>query len=1256
MTSNSGAENLGSAYSLLGFRYDESGANAFFAALQKIKTAQDAFDKQQGASPTTTRRPVSPRPNAPTRDKDIQSTIKLANAEAQLARRLGDSAGELTALRRAQAAATSDRLAYLRATERVAAAEQRLRKGGSGGGGSPVLPRSFAGFTQAGALQLAGALGVATSATELLQQGLASIGKANSLEKTEATTRALSGSTERYLQVLQIAREGQRLYGGTLEENLRGLGTLVNLSNRAGVSLKDLDNVARRLAIVDPLQGIDGANVALKEFLNGSGGTAARSLKERFEIPGAALKELTKEGLSTQEKLAGLDRVLTDLGFSNEVLANRTQTTAATYDQLLAAIDNVKVAAGASLAQDLEAAARGLTALLSGGENNTRQLEQQAAAAITASSSYQDYAASAKKIIEANAGVFGSLDILTPAQYEYVQALRATGVSAEEALLKVMKLRKLAELLQPAPEQPKTFKDNIVDILSYNPGVDRTGEIAAGQQEVLDRLGLTILDIGNSSEEAAKEVAVLVANFRAGQPAEDFERSVRALAERLSEQKREAGRVASANAQLAASNREAALSGGDLEKAQKSLTDALIQGSDQITEALQRRNDQLNQLEERHTTRVKELQADQLAAAKETQAEIKDATADGVAQRTKLEQEGAERISDTTAEYTDRRQEIIEDGNERLADLEQRYRDEDLRAERDYANARLSGRASFLRQLNQLTNQRGGGGAKARAEAKAQRAANQAQVDALAQIDPAAAAELQKELDQQLLDNLQRKQENAQRVKDARRGGSLSSAEAQRQIDEEARAEQEAQQARIEAIKQGATDRQKQREQERADATADTTKQLQDLDESYAKDLKRLKAANQEKLDEFDARQKERIAQIEKHGREQQAALQNQLDRETAQYVEQQTKIKAEYEKTRQELIDDLNERAAELFLPDETKQKELADAARVLGTTIGSEFIAGLQGTIESGKLQYGAFPDDPNQREPQPQRRPPAPDSPGAPGKGPGPASPQAAASGARNRGSVVGVKSDPVLTDSAIDQVVTGGRQSDGYNSLRGDKLHAGVDIATPLNSPVKSPIDGTISVVGSTATGGNYVMVRGANGEEWYFGHLNSALVPQGAQVKRGQVIARSGATGSAVTGPHVHVQRRDPSGKVVDPTNSLERLAGAAGAGATGGSSGPRPQSTGGKGQVSSAPHSIPGESIGGARALDQFAAQAPSTVSAPVDQSVTVDMRGAQFGAGVSPQQVKEAVTQGVKEGLDAERRAISQQISQQGTKGALAL
>ena len=100
-----------------------------------------------------------------------------------------------------------------------------------------------------------------------------------------------------------------------------------------------------------------------------------------------------------------------------------------------------------------------------------------------------------------------------------------------------------------------------------------------------------------------------------------------------------------------------------------------------------------------------------------------------------------------------------------------------------------------------------------------------------------------------------------------------------------------------------------------------------------------------------------------------------------------------------------------------------------------------------------------------------------------------------------------------------------------------FHRGIDIPAPVGTPVYAPWPGVVERidrdgVGGGVNNGNAVFIR-VNGSLWAFLHLSAVLVHSGAEVQRGQLLGRTGATGRA-TGPHLHVQVYDAAGKLVDP--------------------------------------------------------------------------------------------------------------------------
>jgi murein DD-endopeptidase MepM/ murein hydrolase activator NlpD len=103
---------------------------------------------------------------------------------------------------------------------------------------------------------------------------------------------------------------------------------------------------------------------------------------------------------------------------------------------------------------------------------------------------------------------------------------------------------------------------------------------------------------------------------------------------------------------------------------------------------------------------------------------------------------------------------------------------------------------------------------------------------------------------------------------------------------------------------------------------------------------------------------------------------------------------------------------------------------------------------------------------------------------------------------------------------------GERPDFYQAKLNIPYHNGIDIAVPVGSPVVAAADGIVADAGTDATGyGLYCrLYLPAFRIHVFMGHLDAYLVKIGDQVRRGQVIARSGQSGMA-DGPHCHVEVR-----------------------------------------------------------------------------------------------------------------------------------
>lgn len=104
------------------------------------------------------------------------------------------------------------------------------------------------------------------------------------------------------------------------------------------------------------------------------------------------------------------------------------------------------------------------------------------------------------------------------------------------------------------------------------------------------------------------------------------------------------------------------------------------------------------------------------------------------------------------------------------------------------------------------------------------------------------------------------------------------------------------------------------------------------------------------------------------------------------------------------------------------------------------------------------------------------------------------------------------------------------------------HTGVDFAIPLGTKLRAVGDGVVDNVVNygNADVGKGVFIKLENGVKVLYGHLDKPLVKPGQVVKAGDVIGLSGNTGFS-TGPHLHLQAYDASGKLIDPMHLAESV-------------------------------------------------------------------------------------------------------------------
>jgi murein DD-endopeptidase MepM/ murein hydrolase activator NlpD len=103
-------------------------------------------------------------------------------------------------------------------------------------------------------------------------------------------------------------------------------------------------------------------------------------------------------------------------------------------------------------------------------------------------------------------------------------------------------------------------------------------------------------------------------------------------------------------------------------------------------------------------------------------------------------------------------------------------------------------------------------------------------------------------------------------------------------------------------------------------------------------------------------------------------------------------------------------------------------------------------------------------------------------------------------------------------------------------RWGRLHAGIDIAAPVGTPIRAADSGKVVLMGPTGGYGNYTCVQHSSSMATCYAHQSRFNTSVGANVSKGQLIGAVGNTGNS-TGPHLHFEVRI-NGSPVDPMGYL----------------------------------------------------------------------------------------------------------------------
>jgi murein DD-endopeptidase MepM/ murein hydrolase activator NlpD len=89
---------------------------------------------------------------------------------------------------------------------------------------------------------------------------------------------------------------------------------------------------------------------------------------------------------------------------------------------------------------------------------------------------------------------------------------------------------------------------------------------------------------------------------------------------------------------------------------------------------------------------------------------------------------------------------------------------------------------------------------------------------------------------------------------------------------------------------------------------------------------------------------------------------------------------------------------------------------------------------------------------------------------------------------------------------------------FTGLR--QFHSGLDIGSPMGTPIRAAMSGRVSAAGWDDGFGNYVVVSHHSGYRTLYAHMSVIRVKAGAYVGTGERIGDVGSTGRS-TGPHLH---------------------------------------------------------------------------------------------------------------------------------------
>lgn len=385
-----------------------------------------------------------------------------------------------------------------------------------------------------GALQVAAAFGLATSVGAAFQQVLDRTVQgfmlSAELDRSERSLGVLLGSQQKANAVFDEANAFGQKYKFTQKEisdAVQGASRIIKESNQP---VEMVIGTLSRLQTLNPEETIAGAARALSELKAGQ----IESIVERFNLSRTAANAMKKEIESGKDPVLVLDAALNKMGVTNDALKVRTEGTTGALNDAKIASENLNLALGrvaeskgaVEIVNWLAEGANGLATWLNYGS----ELEQFNARIASGAGNYEQYVAGINKANAAIPSYLAKIQALTAEQYAYARSLIATGTPADQAIIKARAVASTAQLIASAVGPARLQ---------------------------LQQMAPTLLHVANMSDVHRASVDALIAALNAGHiTTEQFTAQIQFMANREVEATREAGRLASVQAQLTTSTKD----------------------------------------------------------------------------------------------------------------------------------------------------------------------------------------------------------------------------------------------------------------------------------------------------------------------------------------------------------------------------------------------------------------------------------------------------------------------------------------------------------------------------------------------------------------------------------------------------------------------------------------------------------------------------------------------------------------------------